>query len=73
MILGSLSFLISVAALWVAWHKPSTAPPSRKASLPSKDLQQRKAEAVARREWANFMSYDGSEQPPIDPERVLGE
>ena len=33
----------------------------------------RTQEAVARRELENFMNYDGTEQPPIDPDRILGE
>ncbi len=30
-------------------------------------------QAVLRREHENFMNYDGTEQPPIDPDRILGE
>lgn len=30
-------------------------------------------QAVLRREHENFMNYDGTEQPEIDPDRILGE
>lgn len=72
MIVSILSLGISVAALLTALRRPRPKPP-RKPVAPPKTLQQRQQEAVARREWENFMSYDGTEQMPIDPDRVLGE
>ncbi len=71
--LCGLSLLVSLTALWMAVKRRETSKPPRKQAPSPKSVRQRQDEAVARREWENFMSYDGNEQPPIDPDRVLGE
>lgn len=67
-----LNMLLSVTALWVALRKPSARRGMPKAR-PRKGVHQRQMQAVARKEWENFMNYDGTEQAPIDPDRVLGD
>ncbi|MBE6777945.1 MAG: hypothetical protein E7541_00975 [Ruminococcaceae bacterium] len=67
MILSIISLLLSLAALGTAlWRRPgNTAAPGRKAAPPREEV------LVARQEWHNFMHYDGTPQPPIDPTQPM--
>lgn len=67
MIWNVISLAVSLTALWVALRRPAAAPPKNAPARPPKSELQRQAQAVVRQEWENFMHYDGSEQPPIDP------
>ncbi len=63
MYLSVISLLVSGVALWVALRRREpTQTPVRKP-----DTADRRQQAIARREWINFMHYDGTPQPPIDP------
>ncbi len=73
MVLCVLSMLLSIASVWIAVRKTHVEQAPPKPPLPPKSVQQRQQQAVARKEWENFMSYDGTEQAPIDPDRVLGD
>ena len=63
MLLSVISLLVSAAALWVALRHPN----SKQTPVRKPDSADRRQQAIARREWINFMHYDGTPQPPIDP------
>ena len=52
-------------------------PPSGREAVPVTGQQmtheQRVEQAVSQKEYANFMTYDGGEQAPIDPDTILAD